>query len=307
MRLYNTLSSYWKKKFLCKVRKIPLDTGFSCPNRDGKISRQGCVFCNDKGSGTGMSSENQSLREQYFTIRKRLLLKQHPLKFAAYLQSFSNTYCTPEILAKTLSELHNLEDLAVLCIGTRPDCLDHEKIKILKSFPCSEIWLDLGLQSADDNTLKLINRGHKAEDFSHASLMAHKYGLKVCAHVIAGLPGENMEHFLNTIAFLNALPVSGIKIHNLYVCRNTPLARIWEQKKYIPLKKSEYSQWTAQALAGLRPDIIIHRITGDPAPGELLAPGWAGDKMSIINEIRKIMTENNLCQGKFFQNKVEIS
>lgn len=305
MRLYNTLSNYWKNEFLCKVRKIPLDAGFSCPNRDGNISRQGCAFCNDQGSGTGMSSENLSLREQYSTIRKKLLLKQSSLKFAAYLQSFSNTYCPPDILAKTLSELYDLEDLAVLCIGTRPDCLDYEKVKILKSFPCSEIWLDLGLQSADDNTLKRINRGHKAEDFTHACLMAQKSGLKVCAHVIAGLPGENLEHFLNTINFLNALPISGIKIHNLYVCRNTTLARTWEQGQYIPLKKSEYSQWAALALARLRPDIVIHRITGDPAPGELLAPDWAGDKMSIINEIREIMTDNSLYQGSMFQKKLD--
>ncbi|MCA1743391.1 MAG: TIGR01212 family radical SAM protein [Desulfonatronovibrio sp.] len=305
MHLYNTLSNYWKNLFLCKVRKIPLDAGFSCPNRDGNISRRGCVFCNEQGSGTGMNKENLSLREQYLTIRNRLLIKQKPLKFAAYLQSFSNTYCSPDILTKTLSELHDLEDLAVLCIGTRPDCLNHEKIEILKSFPCSEVWLDLGLQSADDKTLKIINRGHKAEDFSHACLMAHQSGLKICAHVIAGLPGESLEHFLNTINFLNALPVSGIKIHNLYVCRNTALARTWEKGKYTPLEKSEYSQWTALALARLRPDIIIHRITGDPAPGELLSPDWAGSKMSIINEIRQIMTENSLYQGKMFQEKLD--
>ncbi|RQD57590.1 MAG: TIGR01212 family radical SAM protein [Desulfonatronovibrio sp. MSAO_Bac4] len=305
MHLYNTLSNYWKNIFSCKVRKIPLDAGFSCPNRDGNISRKGCVFCNDQGSGTGMNKEGLSLREQYSTIRKKLLLKQNSLKFAAYLQSFSNTYCPPDILAKTLSELHDLEDLAVVCIGTRPDCIDHEKVKILKSFPCKEVWLDLGLQSADNNTLKLINRGHKAEDFSHACHMAQKSGIKVCAHVIAGLPGETLEHFLNTINFLNALPVSGIKIHNLYVCQNTALARMWEQGEYVPLQKSEYSQQTALALAWLRPDIVIHRITGDPAPGELLAPDWAGDKMSIINEVRKIMTESSLYQGKLFQRRLD--
>ncbi len=302
MQLYYPLSIYWKKKFGFKVWKIPLDAGFDCPNRDGTISSTGCIFCNEQGSGTGLNLKSISIKDQYNLFRQKLILKHGPVKFAAYLQSFSNTYCTPARLESVLQKLIGLKDLAVLCIGTRPDCLDKEKINILASFPCEEIWLDIGLQSSCDETLKRINRGHLVRDFSESSQLAASEGIKVCAHVIAGLPGERRSHFMKTINFLNNEPIHGIKIHNLYVCRNTPLARMFEMKRYLPLKMEEYATWVALALARLRSDIIIHRLTGDPGPGELVAPEWAAGKNSIINEIKMTMVRKNLWQGKAWLN-----
>jgi uncharacterized protein len=295
---YHTLSVYWKKKFGSRVWKIPLDSGADCPNRDGTISSKGCIFCNAKGSGTGLSLKSISLKDQYNQFRKKLMARYGRIRFAAYLQSFTNTYCSPDRLLSLLDQLRGLEDLEVLCVGTRPDCLDKEKLSILASFPSGETWLDLGLQSSCDDTLKNINRGHTAADFSTACRMADLKGINVCAHIVAGLPGEEMELFLETIDFLNNEPVRGVKIHNLYVCADTALAQMWKNKIYIPLKLEEYALWTARALARLRPDIIIHRLTGDPAPGELLAPDWAREKNRVLNEIKKIMAEKNLWQGK---------
>jgi len=298
MRPYYPLSTYWKKKFGVRVWKIPLDAGFVCPNRDGTLSSSGCIYCNDQGSGTGLNLKSISIKDQYNLFRRKLLLKHGPIKFAAYLQSFSNTYCTPAELKSVLEELKALKDLAVLCVGTRPDCLDRKKIDILSAFPCGEVWLDLGLQSSCDQTLILINRGHLAGDFSRSCRMAALEGINVCAHVICGLPGEDMGHFLNTIDFLNNQPVRGIKIHNLYICKNTTLARMWQMHKYSPQDMEDYARWVAQGLARLRPDIIVHRLTGDPAPGELLAPMWAGEKNKTLNQIKKIMAKKNLWQGK---------
>ncbi len=300
MEKYYTLSSYWKKKFGIRVWKIPLDAGFNCPNRDGTISSTGCIFCNEQGSGTGQSLKSISIKNQYNLCREKLILKHGPIKFAAYLQSFSNTYCSPARLELVLDQLSDLDDLCVLCVGTRPDCLDREKIRILASFPCDEVWLDLGLQSSRDETLKRINRGHLAEDFSRSCRLSSLAGIKVCAHVIAGLPGETLDHFLETIEFLNKEPVKGIKFHNLYICRNTTLARMWEMNIYRPQDMEEYAHWVALGLAGLRPDIIIHRLTGDPAPGELIAPEWARRKNSIINQIKNVMHVQELWQGRYW-------
>lgn len=302
MRNYHPLSAYWKEKFGTKVWKIPLDAGLTCPNRDGTISSSGCIFCNEQGSGTGLNLRSISLKDQYNLYREKLIRRHGHIKFAAYLQSFSNTYCTLEHLKLILQDLEKLDDLAVLCIGTRPDCLDKDKINSLAHFPSEEVWLDLGLQSSCDETLKRINRGHLARDFSISCRLAASRGLRVCAHVIAGLPGETLDHFLKTIDFLNHEPVQGIKIHNLYICRHTTLAAMWEKRMYTPLSMKEYAWWVCRGLAGLRPDIIIHRLTGDPAPGELKAPQWAEAKSSILNLINTTLEKKGLHQGQEWSN-----
>ncbi|WP_291321113.1 TIGR01212 family radical SAM protein [Desulfonatronospira sp.] len=300
MKYYNTLSDYWKKIFNTRVQKIPLDAGFDCPNRDGTLSRNGCIFCNPSGSGTGLYAGGMGLKEQYLYLRDKYLARHKNLVFAAYLQSYSNTYGPKSQLELTLQQLEFLPGVEVLCVGTRPDCLDREKISILAEFPAREIWLELGLQSCSRDTLKLINRGHTPLDFEYACGLAREQGLKVCAHIIAGLPGENLQIFLNTIDFVNRLPVQGIKLHNLYVCKNTPLARWWMQGHYTPLGREEYVQWAVAALTSLRPDIVIHRITGDPAVNELLAPAWSKNKSATINDIQETMHIKNLSQGMNF-------
>ena len=297
MDIYNTLSSHWRKKFNTRVQKIPLDAGFDCPNRDGTISDKGCIFCNPAGSGTGLYSSGMSLEQQYQYWRTKYLSRHPEALFAAYLQSFSNTYGPAFRIKNCLKELASLPGLEVLCTGTRPDCLDQEKMRILAGFQAKETWLEMGLQSSRPETLKRINRGHTPDDFAHACRMAHREGLKVCAHVIAGLPGENLEDFLETVDFINLLPVQGIKVHNIYVCKNTPLAGWWRQGLFTPLSREEYVNWAVAALSRLRPDIVVHRLTGDPSGDELLAPEWSRDKTITINSIKKSMQSRDLKQG----------
>lgn len=295
---YFTLSTYFHNRHGRRIQKIPLDAGFSCPNRDGTLSSKGCLFCNELGSGTGQGLARIALTDQYARWRTRFQKKYKAHAFLAYLQSFSNTYGPLSRLTRVLDALRGLPELEGICIGTRPDCLDPPKLEALAAFPGTENWLDLGLQSSNNQTLERINRGHDAQCFARTARMAAARGLKICAHVIAGLPGEDMDDFLTTIEFINQLPVRGIKMHNLYVCKGAVLAHWWQRGDYRPLAMEEYIQWAVQGLIRLRPDIVVHRINGDPQPGELLAPDWARDKSRIIQGIVRELEDRDLWQGK---------
>jgi radical SAM protein (TIGR01212 family) len=294
---YFSLSAYFRRRFGGRVRKIPLDAGSSCPNRDGSISSGGCVFCNEHGSGTGLAGR-LTLRQQYLAARERILARGKATRFLGYIQSFSNTYGPGGRLLGMLRELDGLPDLAGIAIGTRPDCLDDEKLDILCGAPFDEIWLDLGLQSAHDRTLKRINRGHDAACFLEWAGKAGARGLKVCAHVITGLPGESLADFEQTLAVVNSLPVAGIKIHNLYVCRGTPLEKQWQSGEVTLLSREESVTWLVRGLTLLRPDIVVHRLNGDPAPGELTAPGWALEKTDFLNAVKMRLLQSDDWQGK---------
>jgi radical SAM protein (TIGR01212 family) len=291
------LSVYFRRRFGCRVRKIPLDAGSSCPNRDGFISAGGCTFCNEKGSGTGLA-ETQSLREQFLAARERMLLRGTDVRFMGYIQSFSNTYGPAGRLRGMMQELAGLPDLTGIAVGTRPDCLDREKLAILRDAPFEEVWLDLGLQSANDSTLLRINRGHDAACFIKWAQKAGDSGVKVCAHVITGLPGETLADFEQTLAVVNSLPVSGIKIHNLYICRGTAMERQWRAGEVELLSQSESLAWLVRGLALLRPDIVVHRLNADPDADELAAPGWALDKTQYLNSVKQCLQESDGWQGK---------
>lgn len=293
---YLALSVYLRARFGERVQKIPLDAGFFCPNRDGTLSRLGCTFCNARGSGSGLLAQGMDLADQWGHWRARLGKRYKARLFLAYLQSFSNTYGPLEKLQNSLDQIRDLPGRVGLCIGTRPDCLDAAKLDLLAQME-GETWLDLGLQSSNDHTLQRINRGHDAACFAAATEAAARRGLKVCAHLIGGLPGEGPEDFLRSVRFIDALPVAGVKFHNLYVCRNTPLERelagggleLWDKRTYV--------QSVCRALALLRPGIVIHRLNGDPAPGELVDPAWAADKQTLRNEIHQELEHRGLTQG----------
>jgi radical SAM protein (TIGR01212 family) len=294
---YLSLSVHFRRHFGRKVRKIALDAGSSCPNRDGSISSGGCAFCNETGSGTGLSGR-LSLRLQYLKMREHFLSRGHSHLFMAYIQSFSNTYGPADRLRAMISELCGLPDMAGIAIGTRPDCLDREKLAILRQAPFREVWLDLGLQSAHDRTLRRINRGHHAACFTHWARLAGESGIKVCAHVITGLPGETLTDFEDTVSALNGLPISGVKIHNLYVCRGTPLEEAWRRGEVELLGREESLRWAIRGLAMLRQDIVVHRLNGDPAPGELVAPDWALGKAAFLNDLKKRLRQWDVWQGQ---------
>ncbi len=274
-----------------------MDAGSSCPNRDGTISTRGCLFCNSRGSGSGLKAQGLDLPGQWKYWTERYARRFKNVGFIAYLQSFTNTYGPLQRLEKILHDLNGLQNLVGLAVGTRPDCLDSRKLTCIANFPAQEVWLELGLQSADNEILRRINRGHTVESFISATNQAAALGLKVCAHVIAGLPGESCEGFERSIELCSQLPVSGVKIHNIYVCENSDLATLWRQGGYTPLEKHQYVEWLLRGLPHLRPDIVVQRITGDPAPGELLAPEWATDKSSVLQLIENEFQAAKLWQG----------
>lgn len=294
---FHPLSAYFRRRFGHRVRKIPLDAGSSCPNRDGSISVGGCSFCNEKGSGTGQAAA-MSLADQYLAGRERILAKGGTVRFLGYIQSFSNTYGPASRLRAMMQALAGLPDLVGIAVGTRPDCLDENKLDILRAAPFEEVWLDLGLQSAHDRTLRRINRGHDAACFKRWAREAGERGIKVCAHVITGLPGETLADFEQTMAVVNSLPVAGVKFHNLYICRDTALERDWREGRVELLTKEESLRWLVRGIALLRPEIVVHRLGGDPAPGELIAPDWALDKAGYLDAARRLLAHEDVWQGK---------
>jgi radical SAM protein (TIGR01212 family) len=293
---YNALSARWRALFGRAARKIPLDAGFGCPNRDGTISRGGCAFCNAVGSGTGLAP-SMDLAAQWEHWRARRLAKWGDVALVAYLQAFSNTHGPAERLKSVLGQLAGLPGLSGLCLGTRPDCLDEEKLDLLAAFPTDELWLELGLQSSNPATLARVNRGHGPDAFARAVTQAAARGLKVVAHVMAGLPGESPTDWDATVDFVNALPVAGIKFHNLLVVRGAPLARDFEAGQVAPPELAEYAGWVARSLARLRPEVVVHRLSADPLHDELIAPAWAGDKWRVHQAVAEALREGNIRQG----------
>jgi len=296
-RSYNTVSARWKAYFGRRSRKVPLDAGFGCPNRDGTLGTGGCVFCNPLGSGTGLNG-SMTLSGQWAYWADRLRARWgRELALVGYLQAFSNTHGPAERLRSVLDELRTLPDMDGLCLATRPDCLDPEKIALLAGFPLEEFWLELGLQSSNPATLARIGRGHDADCFARAVRLAAGAGLKVTAHVMAGLPGETRKDWDATVDFVDALPVAGIKFHNVYAARDTELARL-HLAGMAPLPElEEYADFVACALARLRPDIVVHRLSADPAHGELVAPDWAGSRRRIHNTIAEVLRVRGVRQG----------
>jgi radical SAM protein (TIGR01212 family) len=299
-RRWYALSTYFRRRFGRRIQKIPLDAGFSCPNRDGTLSADGCLFCNPRGSGTGLHAAGLSLAEQWEHWRARYAKKHPNAGYLAYLQAFSNTHGPLSRIAAVLDELAACEGLVGLSLGTRPDCLDADKIALLAEQPWSETWLELGLQTASDATLDRINRGHDAACFARATEEAAAAGLNICAHVIAGLPGEGADDFQRTIDFVNALPVAGIKLHGCYVCAGTALETLYRAGGYEPLTRTAYAAMVRDGLAALRPEIVVQRLTGDPAPGELVAPAWAADKRATMAAIERALAKADAWQGKRF-------
>lgn len=300
------LSTYMRQQHGQRVQKIPLDAGFSCPNRDGTISRDGCVFCNPDGSGSGLRERGLDIPGQW-QFWHDIHTSRHKLeKFTAYLQSYSNTHGPIGKLADTLARLKGLPGLTSLSLGTRPDCLDERKLDLLAeqhdALGVDEIFLELGLQSAHDETLAHINRGHDVVAFEQATRNAAARGLKVVAHIIAGLPmpggREGVDELLHSVDCINALPVHGVKFHNLYVCRNTPLARTYEDGHYTPLTKDEFLGHLGEAIMHLDPRTVIHRLNGNPLEGELLAPQWAANMRGLHNDIREHLHLYDIWQGK---------
>ncbi len=299
---YRSLRSYLQSLFSERVQKLTLDAGFTCPNRDGRVGREGCIYCNDRGSGTGAWARGQSITDQVRAGIARLGTRYGAKQFIAYFQSFSNTYGPPELLASRYGEALAFPQVVGLSIGTRPDCLSPPVLDLLAAYTRTHlVWLELGLQSAHDATLQRIRRGHDVACFRQAVSQAAGRGLHLLAHVILGLPGEGRDDMLATADFLGSLPVDGVKIHLLYVIRGTPLETLYLSGGYRPLAREEYVSLVGDFLERLPPQMVIHRLTGDPHVWEVAAPHWCLDKNRVLREINQSLATRRIYQGKHWQ------
>lgn len=302
MRRYRDFNTYLREIFGERVQKIPIDAGFGCPNRDGTISRKGCIFCDSRGSGTGaLINKGISIRDQVSSAREYLRKRYGAKKFIAYFQSFTNTYAPLEKLKQIYDQGLCFDDIVGLSIGTRPDCVDKETLRLIASYKDKYmVWIEYGLQSAHDATLKLINRGHDVACFEKTVHMTVEYGINICVHVILGLPGEDREMMLATARYISSLPVHGIKIHLLYVVEDTALADMYRKGEFSCFEMQEYVELVVDFLELLRPDIIIQRLTGDPPRGELIAPVWAKEKAKVLTMIQQKLEQKNAYQGRLY-------
>jgi len=303
MKRYRDFNTYLKEIFGERVQKISLDAGLGCPNRDGTISRRGCIFCDRRGSGTGaLINHGLSIAQQIAKAKGFIQKRYKANKFIAYFQSFTNTYAPVSHLKGLFDEALAQKDMVGLSVATRPDCVDREILTLLSSYQADHlVWLEYGLQSSHDRTLKLINRGHDVACFEQSVLMADEYSINICAHIILGLPGEDREMMLQTAQFLSNLPIRGVKIHLLYVVKGTPLSELYHKEGFRCLNKNEYANLVVDFLELLPPDMVIQRLTGDPIQSELVAPLWAKEKQLNLKLIQTTLERRETWQGRDYR------
>lgn len=300
MNRYNHLNEFYKNKFGERVLKICIDGGFTCPNRDGTCGLNGCIFCGSEGAGEHLSHTNSITNQvtSFFNSYKA----SRANKFIVYFQNFSNTYDSLENLKRKYDSALIDERIVGISISTRPDCINEKIVKLIKSYQEKYYTcVELGLQTSNDETAYLINRGYKTEIFSNTVKLLNEYNIDVVTHIMIGLPLETLDDLKNTISFINKHNIQGIKIHSTYIIKNTLLATMYQKGLYIPLTLDEYINQACIALCYLNPDIIVHRISGDAPKDLLVAPEWNLHKKWILNGIEKELKEKDLWQGKFVE------
>jgi radical SAM protein (TIGR01212 family) len=298
MKRYNTFTEELKREFGCRVHRISLDAGFTCPNRDGTIGIAGCSYCGDDGSGAHGIARGLSIIEQLHDGKEVMIRKYKAKKFLAYFQAFSNTYAPVDRLRAVYDEALTDPDIVGLIVGTRPDCLPQEVVDLLITYSQkSYFWLEIGLQSGHDQTLKRLNRGHDVAAFVTAVKACKRGGLRVCAHIILGLPGEKRADMLATASMLNDLGVDGVKLHLMHVMAGTRLAEEYERGEFKLMDRDEYVGIVCDILERLRPEILIHRLTGDGHRERLLGPIWSLAKFEVLNAIDNEMERRGSRQG----------
>jgi len=299
---YYQFSEYLKTAFGNKVYKITLDAGFNCPNRDGTISSGGCIFCDDGGSFSRAHSNILSVEEQVLVGVETLSTRFKAQKFMSYFQAYSNTYKPVEELKKIYDSSLCHKDIVGLSIGTRPDCVDEKKLDLIASYTDKyETWIEYGLQSVHNKTLQFINRGHDFEAFYNAYKNTKKRGIKVCVHVILGLPNETKDDMLETIKTLADLNIDGVKFHCLCVFPNTKLFDMYKNNEIILLEEDEYIELACDSLELLPEKTTIHRLGGNGLQAIKVAPTWLNKKFEILNKIDAELEKRNSYQGKFYK------
>lgn len=301
------LNSFLKENFKEKIFKVSLDGGFTCPNRDGKISNKGCLFCSDKGSGEFAGDRCKTITAQIDEQIDFMKDKIGSSKVIAYFQNFTNTYGDVEYLRKIYYEALNHEKVIGIAIATRPDCLFDDVINLLDEINQKYfLWVELGLQTANDNIGKIINRGYDTKVYINSCKILHEKNIKFVTHMIVGLPTEEKKDLYDTVDLINSVKSWGIKIHLLYILKNSKLLDYYQQNPFKVYEKDEYENIVIELLERLSPSVVVHRLTGDAKKDELFEPLWSLNKRGILNSIEKKMKASKSYQGKFFNEKEAI-
>ncbi|WP_454055468.1 TIGR01212 family radical SAM protein [Clostridium sp. Marseille-Q7071] len=302
---YHNLNYFLREKFGQKVFKISLDAGFSCPNRDGTISKGGCVFCSERGSGDFAGDRCFSISKQFEDIRMMMNKKWKDGKYIAYFQAYTNTYASINILREKYEEAINQQDVVALAIATRPDCLSEEVLDLIEEYSNKVYtWVELGLQTSKDETARLINRGYELSAFEEGVRNLRKRNIDVVTHVIFGLPTESKIDMINTINYVAHSDIQGIKIHLLHLMKNTPLEKFYKSGDLKLMEMEEYVDLIGETITLLPESMVIHRLTGDAPRDLLIGPMWSLKKWEVLNAIDKKLEDENLYQGMNFKGEI---
>ncbi len=299
---YHTWNYYLKHRYHTKVFKVPLNTNFSCPNRDGTCGIGGCTFCGSLGSGEYAGNIEDNLSTQFKKGQEMMLRKWPNGKSIAYFQAYSNTYASLDVLKRTFQPFADRDDICAISIATRADCLENEKIEYLQSL-CQkkEIWIELGLQSIHDKTAMLCNRGHTFAQFLDCIHRLEKTDLKIVVHLINSLPYETQEDMIESAKVLSTLPIHSVKIHMLHIMEETKMAEDYKQHPFPIQSEDEYVDTVIKQLEVLPPTMIIQRLTGDGVKQLLITPKWTLKKVCVLNDIDKEMKRRNTWQGRLYK------
>ena len=301
---YYTLDYFYKHKFNSKVFKVSLNAGFTCPNKDGKVGKGGCIYCSKLGSGEYAGDLNKDLVTQFNDVKEIMLKKWENAKYIGYFQANTNTYADIDTLKEKYETILKLDNVVGLNIATRPDAISDECLDYLEELSKrTYLTIELGLQTIHEKTSILINRCHSLKCFTDMVKKLRKRNINVVVHIINGLPYETKEMMIDTVKYISNLDIQGIKIHMLSILKNTKLEELYNKEHFKTLSRDEYINIVCDQLEYLREDIVVHRITGDPKVSDLIEPNWLIKKTTIINDIDKEMKRRNSYQGIKFNNK----
>ena len=296
---YYSLDYYIKQTFGEKLYKLSLDGGMSCPNRDGTLGTGGCIFCSAGGSGDFAGSRNVSIKEQLESGKALVQRKHTGSSYIAYFQAYTNTYAPVSYLERIFMEAISEPDVKILSIATRPDCLSPEILELLARLnQIKPVWVELGLQTIHKASSDFIRRGYELDVFEKAVYDLKQIGVSIIVHTILYLPNESVDMMLETISYLNQMPIDGIKLQLLHVLKGTDLAKVYNENPFHLPSMEEYLETLGLVLSHLRPDIVVHRITGDGPKPLLIAPLWTGNKRLVLNSIQKYLKDSDIWQGK---------
>lgn len=296
---YYSLDYYFKQTYGEKLYKISLDGGMTCPNRDGKLNRRGCIFCSAGGSGDFASDRSLSITEQIEQGKAQVARKYTGSSYIAYFQAYTNTYAPVSYLRDIFTEAIRHPDIRLLDIATRPDCLGPEKLALLEELNrIKPVWIELGLQTIHPRSANFIRRGYDLPVFEQAVSDLRKIHISVIVHTILGLPTEDTDKMLETVRYLNTLDIQGVKFHLLHILEHTDLADYYREHPFALPDMEEYFEMLGRCLCILRPDIVVHRLTGDGPKSLLIAPLWTGNKRQVLNQMQAYLKRHDIWQGK---------